>query len=127
MTAAQTEADVVAGYYKAVATPSATAGTYALTVEFADEVVPAVSFAVSNFKKGLYYGVATGDTPDSGVALGMPQCTDETAGVELKAETGARYYKVVVSDTETVESRAARVRRGDVPRAWRSAATRILL
>lgn len=117
ITAAQAEAGVVPGYYKVVATPAETDGTYALTVEFADEVVPAVSeenvtsdavsFSVSNFKKGLYYGVASGTSPDpaaSGTAL--TQCENEGTGVSLTAdmpENGVKYYKVVVSDTAQTE------------------------
>lgn len=97
-----------------------TSGTIAVTSgsaidagEFADKVVPAVSeetvddttvtFAVTNFKKGLYYGVAAGASPELGeTGVTLTQCTDEQTGVTLTAAMptdGVKYYKVVVSDT----------------------------
>ncbi len=121
-TAAQTAAGVESSYYKVVATETSTAGTYALTVEFADEVVPAVSgetvssdtvtFTLLNFKKGLYYGVVVGNSADLDVSgVNLSQSTDDqgTGVTPLSAAmpgsgdaTAVKYYKIVVSDTATV-------------------------
>ena len=63
-----------------------------------------VAFNISNYKKGLYYGIASGV---SELSLAYPatlvQCADETAGVTLEAdlpESGATLFKIVVSDEQ---------------------------
>lgn len=66
----------------------------------------AVTFHISNFKKGLYYGVKSGSDVNTLTAGTLTQCTDESAGVTLTADmpdSGVQFYKVVVSDTSTVE------------------------
>lgn len=63
-----------------------------------------VAFNISNFKKGLYYGIASGVSESSlTYPATLVQCADEATGVTLEAdlpESGATFYKIVVSDEQ---------------------------
>ena len=62
-----------------------------------------VSFNVSNFKKGLYYGISVGTSPDGlKREAALEQATDDSGtGVDLSSgmpDIGVKYYRIVVSD-----------------------------
>jgi hypothetical protein len=120
LTSAQKTQGLDAGYYKTAVVAGATEGTFVVTAVLdkakvaptvaADEdegamevTTSSVSLNVTNTKKGLYYGIAAGDSTELGVANAgtLTLCTSDNQDLDLTAEmptSGVKYYKVIVSD-----------------------------